>query len=170
MGPLIFVASLLVFAIVWNPFETNEKGNNLANRMRLLSKKSVKLQQDNENNFYRSHIREWIETPFYQYVLDTIKKEAENGEFGVIINYLTEKNIILPTKTIYGSYGEAITPSGRTILFREIDYQFSPDELTHFSDTDALVTYIDGLIRYLKSEHFNVKIRPSYTNSITISW
>lgn len=170
MGLIIFALSLLILIMVWNPFDTNEKSNNLANKMRLLSKKSVKLQQDNENNFYRSHIREWIETPFYQFVLDTIKKEAENGEFGVIINYLIEKNIILPTKTIYGSYGEAITPSGRTILFREIDYQFSPDELTHFSDTDALVTYIDGLIRYLKSEHFNVKIRPSYTNSITISW
>ena len=170
MGPIIFTLSLLILVMVWNPFDTDKKGNNLANRMRVLSRKSVKLQQDNEKAFYKAHIKEWKETPFYQFVLDTIKKVAEKGENGVIINYLTEKNVILPVKTIYNKYGEAITLSGHTVLFREIDYQFSPDELTHFSDTNALVTYIDGLIRYLKSEHFNVKIRPSYTNSITISW
>ena len=169
---LVILACIAIPICLYNYFENKNKaiGNSLANKTQKITLDAIRAKRDYDKYFYEANIEKWKQSKFYCFVLKTIHDVAKNGESGVIINYLTEKNVILPTKTIYSNYGEAITPSGHTVLFREINYQFSPDELTHFSDTDALVTYIDGLIRYLKSEHFNVKIRPSYTNSIIISW
>ena len=142
MGPLIFVASLLVFAIVWNPFETNKKGNNLANEMRLLSRKTVKLQQDNEKAFYKTHIKEWTETPFYQFVFDTIKKVAEKGENGVIINYYFGKSNLHPIKP---HYAEAVTSSGHKTLYACYAYHFSKEEETNLSDYATKESYLCGI-------------------------
>ena len=169
---LVILACIAIPICLYNYFEDKNKaiGNSLANKTQKITLDAIRAKKDYDKYLYEANIEKWKQSKFYCFVLKTIHDVAKDGESGVIINYLTEKNVILPTKTIYSNYREAITPSGHTVLFREIDYQFSPDELTHFSDTDALVTYIDGLIRYLKSERFNVKIRPSYTNSITISW
>lgn len=160
---LVILACIAIPICLYNYFEDKNKaiGNSLANKTQKITLDAIRAKRDYDKYFYEANIEKWKQSKFYCFVLKTIHDVAKNGESGVIINYLTEENVILPTKTIY---------TGHTVLFREIDYQFSPDELTHFSDTDALVTYIDGLIRYLKSKHFNVKIRPSYTNSIIISW
>ena len=169
---IVILAYVVIPICLYNYFENKNKviRNSLANKTQKVTFDARRTQRDYDRYCYEANIEKWSQSKFYCFVLKTINDVAKDGESGVIINYLTEKNVILPTKIIYSNYGEAITPSGRTVLFREIEYQFSPDELAHFSDTDALMTYIDGLIRYLKSEHFNVKIRPSYTNSITISW
>ena len=166
MGPIIFVASLLVFAIVWNPFETNEKGNNLANKMRLLSRKAVKLQQDNEKAFYKTHIKEWTETPFYQFVFDTIKKVAEKGENGVIINYYFGKSNLPPIKP---PYAEAVTSSGHKTLYACYAYYFSKDEENNLSDYATRESYLYGIETYLEKEGFYVKSGNS-NYSFSISW
>lgn len=166
MGPIIFVLSLLVFAIVWNPFDTDKKGNNLANKMRLLSRKAVKLQQDNEKNFYKTHIKEWTETPFYQFVFDTIEKVAENGENGVIINYYFGKTNLPPIKP---HYAEAVTSSGHKTLYACYAYYFSKEEENSLSDYATKESYLYGIETYLKTEGFYVKSGNS-GYSFSVSW
>lgn len=165
MGPLIFTSILLILVIVWNPFDTKEKSNNLANKMRVLSRKSVKLQQDNEKAFYKAHIKEWVETPFYQFVLDTIKKVAEKGENGVVINYYFGKSDLPPIKP---HYIEAVTSSGHKTLYACYAYYFSKDEKDNIlQDYATHESYFYGLEKYLKEEGFYIK---DSIDSITISW
>lgn len=165
MGPLIFTSILLILVIVWNPFDTKEKSNNLANKMRVLSQKSVKLQQDNEKAFYKAHIKEWVETPFYQFVLDTIKKVAEKGENGVVINYYFGKSDLPPIKP---HYIEAVASSGHKTLYACYAYYFSKDEKDNIlQDYATHESYFYGLEKYLKEEGFYIK---DSTDSITISW
>lgn len=165
MGPLIFTSILLILVIVWNPFDTKEKSNNLANKMRVLSRKSVKLQQDNEKAFYKAHIKEWVETPFYQFVLDTIKKVAEKGENGVVINYYFGKSDLSPIKP---HYIEAVTSSGHKTLYACYAYYFSKDEKDNIlQDYATHESYFYGLEKYLKEEGFYIK---DSIDSITISW
>lgn len=165
MGPLIFTSILLILVIVWNPFDTKEKSNNLANKMRVLSRKSVKLQQDNEKAFYKAHIKEWVETPFYQFVLDTIKKVAEKGENGVVINYYFGKSDLPPIKP---HYIEAVTSSGHKTLYACYAYYFSKDEKDNIlQDYATHESYFYGLEKYLKEEGFYIK---DSTDSIIIFW
>lgn len=165
MGPLIFTSILLILVIVWNPFDTKEKSNNLANKMRVLSRKSVKLQQDNEKAFYKAHIKEWVETPFYQFVLDTIKKVAEKGENGVVINYYFGKSDLPPIKP---HYIEAVTSSWHKTLYACYAYYFSKDEKDNIlQDYATHESYFYGLEKYLKEEGFYIK---DSTDSITIFW
>lgn len=165
MGPLIFTSILLILVIVWNPFDTKEKSNNLANKMRVLSRKSVKLQQDNEKAFYKAHIKEWVETPFYQFVLDTIKKVAEKGENGVVINYYFGKSDLPPIKP---HYIEAVTSSRHKTLYACYAYYFSKDEKDNIlQDYATHESYFYGLEKYLKEEGFYIK---DSTDSITIFW
>ena len=167
MGPLIFTLSLLILVMVWNPFNTDGKSNNLANKMRVLSQKSLKLQQDNEKAFYKTHIKEWKETPFYQFVFDTIKKVAEKGENGVIINYYFGKSNLSPIKP---HYAEAFTSSGHKTLYACYAYYFSKDEKDNIlQDYAAHESYFYGLEKYLKEEGFYVKDSTN-DDSITISW
>lgn len=165
MGPLIFTSILLILVIVWNPFDTKEKSNNLANKMRVLSRKSVKLQQDNEKAFYKAHIKEWVETPFYQFVLDTIKKVAEKGENGVVINYYFGKSDLPPIKP---HYIEAVTSSWHKTLYACYAYYFSKDEKDNIlQDYATHESCFYGLEKYLKEEGFYIK---DSTDSITIFW
>lgn len=167
MGPLIFTLSLLILVVVWNPFDTNEKSHNLANKMRVLSQKSLKLQQDNEKAFYKTHIKEWKETPFYQFVFDTIKKVAEKGENGVIIKYYFEKSNLSPTKPFYT---EAVNYRGYHVLYVCFPYYFSKNEKDNIlQDYAAHESYFYGLDKYLKEEGFYVKDSTN-DDSITISW
>lgn len=166
MGPLIFVGSLLILFIVWNPFETNEKSNSLANKMRLLSKKSVKLQQDNERSFYKVHIREWKETPFYQFVLDAIKRVAEKGEDGVIIKYYFGKSGKPPIKPYYAT---TITSCGLTTAYVCFSYYFSLEEENNLSDDNTRESYLNGIETYLKKEGFYVK-SGNDDHTFSVSW
>lgn len=167
MGPLIFTLSLLILVIVWNPFDTNEKSNNLANEMKLLSRKSLKLQQDNEKAFYKTHIKEWKETPFYQFVFDTIKKVAKKGENGVIIKYYFGKSNLPPIKP---HYTEAVNYSGYHVLYACFSYYFPENEKDNIlQDYATHESYFYGLEKYLKEEGFYVKDSTN-DDSITISW
>lgn len=167
MGPIIFTLSLLILVMVWNPFDTDKKGNNLANRMRVLSRKSVKLKQDNERAFYKAHIKEWTKTPFYQFVFDTIKKVAEKGENGVVINYYFGKSDLPPIKP---HYIEAVTSSGHKTLYACYAYYFSKDEKDNIlQDYASHESYFYGLEKYLKEEGFYIKDLIN-NDSITISW
>lgn len=167
MGPLIFTLSLLILVMVWNPFDTDKKENNLANRMRLLSRKAVKLQQDNEKAFYKTHIKEWKETPFYQFVFDTIKKVAEKGENGVIINYYFGKSNLPPIKP---HYTEAVNYRGYHVLYACFSYYFPENEKDNIlQDYATHESYFYGLEKYLKEEGFYVKDSMN-DDSITISW
>ena len=135
--------------------------------MRVLSQKSLKLQQDNEKAFYKTHIKEWKETPFYQFVFDTIKKVAEKGENGVIIKYYFEKSNLSPTKP---HYAEAVTSSGHKTLYACYAYYFSKDEKDNIlQDYATHESYFYGLDKYLKEEGFYVKDSTN-DDSITISW
>lgn len=165
--PVSYVLYLLVLLIFIIIVKTPNTDNNLANKMRVLSQKSLKLQQDNEKSFYKTHIKEWKETPFYQFVFDTIKKVAEKGENGVIINYYFGKSNLPPIKP---HYAEAITSSGHKTLYACYAYYFSKDEKDNIlQDYASHESYFYGLEKYLKEEGFYIK--DSINNdSITISW
>lgn len=165
--PVSYVLYLFVHLIFIIIVKTPNTDNNLANKMRVLSQKSLKLQQDNEKSFYKAHIKEWKETPFYQFVFDTIKKVAEKGENGVIITYYFEKSNLSPTKPYYT---EAITSSGHKTLYACYAYYFSKDEKDNILQDYALhESYFYGLEKYLKEEGFYVKDSTN-DDSITISW
>ena len=165
--PVSYVLYLLVLLIFIIIVKTPNTDNNLANKMRVLSQKSLKLQQDNEKAFYKTHIKEWKETPFYQFVFDTIKKVAEKGENGVIINYYFGKSNLPPIKP---HYAEAITSSGHKTLYACYAYYFSKDEKDNIlQDYATHESYFYGLEKYLKEEGFYVKDSTN-DNSITISW
>lgn len=165
MGPLIFTLSLLILVVVWNPFDTNEKSHNLANKMRVLSQKSLKLQQDNEKSFYKAHIEEWKETPFYRFVFDAIKKVAEKGENGVIIDYYFYK----PSSPLVESYySDSITKKGTRAIYINYTYYFSEDENKYLCDYSFEKAFLSGIETYLKKEGFDVIKR--YACSLTISW
>ena len=135
--------------------------------MRVLSQKSLKLQQDNEKAFYKTHIKEWKETPFYQFVFDTIKKVAEKGENGVIIKYYFEKSNLSPTKPFYT---EAVNYRGCHVLYVCFLYYFSEREKDNIlQDYATHESYFYGLEKYLKEEGFYVKDSTN-DDSITISW
>ena len=161
---VLYLLVLLIFIII---VKTPNTDNNLANKMRLLSRKSLKLQQDNEKAFYKTHIKEWKETPFYQFVFDTIKKVAEKGENGVIIKYYFGKSNLPPIKT---HYAEAITSSGHKTLYACYAYYFSKNEKDNIlQDYATHESYFYGLDKYLKEEGFYVKDSTN-DDSITISW
>lgn len=165
--PVSYVLYLLVLLIFIIIVKTPNTDNNLANKMRVLSQKSLKLQQDNEKSFYKTHIKEWKETPFYQFVFDTIKKVAEKGENGVIINYYFGKSNLPPIKP---HYAEAITSSGHKTLYACYEYYFSKDEKDNIlQDYATHESYFYGLEKYLKEEGFYVKDSTN-DDSITISW
>ena len=165
--PVSYVLYLLVLLIFIIIVKTPNTDNNLANKMRVLSQKSLKLQQDNEKAFYKTHIKEWKETPFYQFVFDTIKKVAEKGENGVIINYYFGKSNLSPIKP---HYAEAVTSSGHKTLYACYAYYFSKDEKDNIlQDYTAHESYFYGLDKYLKEEGFYVKDSTN-NDSITISW
>ena len=161
---VLYLLVLLIFIII---VKTPNTDNNLANKMRVLSQKSLKLQQDNEKAFYKTHIKEWKETPFYQFVFDTIKKVAEKGENGVIIKYYFGKSNLLPIKP---HYAEAITSSGHKTLYACYAYYFSKNEKDNIlQDYATHESYFYGLEKYLKEEGFYVKDSTN-DDSITISW
>lgn len=165
--PVSYVLYLLVLLIFIIIVKTPNTDNNLANKMRILSQKSLKLQQDNEKSFYKTHIKEWKETLFYQFVFDTIKKVAEKGENGVIINYYFGKSNLPPIKP---HYAEAITSSGHKTLYACYAYYFSKDEKDNILQNYAThESYFYGLEKYLKEEGFYVKDSMN-DDSITISW
>ena len=165
--PVSYVLYLLVLLIFIIIVRTPNTDNNLANKMRVLSQKSLKLQQDNEKAFYKTHIKEWKETPFYQFVFDIIKKVAEKGENGVIIKYYFEKSNLSPTKP---HYAEAVTSSGHKTLYVCYAYYFSKDEKDNIlQDYATHESYFYGLDKYLKEEGFYVKDSTN-DDSITISW
>lgn len=165
--PVSYVLYLLVLLIFIIIVKTPNTDNNLANKMRVLSQKSLKLQQDNEKSFYKTHIKEWKETPFYQFIFDTIKKVAEKGENGVIINYYFGKSNLPPIKP---HYAEAITSSGHKTLYACYAYYFSKDEKDNIlQDYATHESYFYGLEKYLKEEGFYVKDSTN-NDSITISW
>lgn len=165
--PVSYVLYLLVLLIFIIIVKTPNTDNNLANKMRVLSQKSLKLQQDNEKSFYKTHIKEWKETPFYQFVFETIKKVAEKGENGVIINYYFGKSNLPPIKP---HYAEAITSSGHKTLYACYAYYFSKDEKDNIlQDYATHESYFYGLEKYLKEEGFYVKDSTN-NDSITISW
>lgn len=162
---VLYLLVLLIFIIIVKTPNTDEKSNSLANKMRVLSRKSVKLQQDNEKAFYKAHIKEWVETPFYQFVLDTIKKVAEKGENGVVINYYFGKSDLPPIKP---HYIEAVTSSWHKTLYACYAYYFSKDEKDNIlQDYATHESYFYGLEKYLKEEGFYIK---DSTDSITIFW
>ena len=161
---VLYLLVLLVFIII---VKTPNTDNNLANKMRVLSQKSLKLQQDNEKAFYKTHIKEWKETPFYQFVFDTIKKVAEKGENGVIIKYYFEKSNLSPTKPFYT---EAVNYRGYHVLYVCFLYYFSEREKDNIlQDYATHESYFYGLEKYLKEEGFYVKDSTN-DDSITISW
>lgn len=165
--PVSYVLYLLVLIIFIIIVKTPNTDNNLANKMRVLSQKSLKLQQDNEKSFYKTHIKEWKETPFYQFVFDTIKKVAEKGENGVIINYYFEKSNLSPTKPYYT---EAVNYRGYHVLYACFPYYFTKDEKDNIlQDYATHESYFYGLEKYLKEEGFYVKDSTN-DDSITISW
>lgn len=165
--PVSYVLYLLVLIIFIIIVKTPNTDNNLANKMRVLSQKSVKLQKDNEKAFYKAHIKEWKETPFYQFVFDTIKKVAEKGENGVIINYYFEKSNLSPTKPYYT---EAVNYRGYHVLYACFPYYFTKDEKDNIlQDYATHESYFYGLEKYLKEEGFYVKDSTN-DDSITISW
>ena len=161
---VLYLLVLLIFIII---VKTPNTDNNLANKMRVLSQKSLKLQQDNEKAFYKTHIKEWKETPFYQFVFDTIKKVAEKGENGVIIKYYFEKSNLSPTKPFYT---EAVNYRGYHVLYVCFLYYFSEREKDNIlQDYATHESYFYGLEKYLKEEGFYVKDSTN-DDSITISW
>ena len=165
--PVSYVLYLLVLLIFIIIVKTPNTDNNLANKMRVLSQKSLKLQQDNEKAFYKNHIKEWKETPFYQFVFDTIKKVAEKGENGVIIKYYFEKSNLSPTKPFYT---EAVNYRGYHVLYVCFLYYFSEREKDNIlQDYATHESYFYGLEKYLKEEGFYVKDSTN-DDSITISW
>lgn len=165
--PVSYVLYLLVLLIFIIIVKTPNTDNNLANKMRVLSQKSLKLQQDNEKAFYKTHIKEWKETPFYQFVFDTIKKVAEKGENGVIIKYYFEKSNLSPTKPFYA---EAVNYRGYHVLYVCFPYYFSENEKDNIlQDYATHESYFYGLEKYLKKEGFYVKDSTN-DDSITISW
>lgn len=165
--PVSYVLYLLVLLIFIIIVKTPNTDNNLANKMRVLSQKSLKLQQDNEKSFYKAHIKEWKETPFYQFVFDTIKKVAEKGENGVIINYYFEKSNLSPTKPYYT---EAVNYRGYHVLYVCFPYYFSKNEKDNIlQDYATHESYFYGLEKYLKEEGFYVKDSTN-DDSITIFW
>lgn len=165
--PVSYVLYLLVLIIFIIIVKTPNTDNNLANKMRVLSQKSLKLQQDNEKSFYKAHIKEWKETPFYQFVFDTIKKVAEKGENGVIINYYFGKSNLPPIKP---RYAEAVNYRGYHVLYICFPYYFSKNEKDNIlQDYATHESYFYGLEKYLKEEGFYVKDSTN-DDSITISW
>ena len=161
---VLYLLVLLIFIII---VKTPNTDNNLANKMRVLSQKSLKLQQDNEKAFYKTHIKEWKETPFFQFVFDTIKKVAEKGENGVIIKYYFEKSNLSPTKPFYT---EAVNYRGYHVLYVCFLYYFSEREKDNIlQDYATHESYFYGLEKYLKEEGFYVKDSTN-DDSITISW
>ena len=165
--PVSYVLYLLVLIIFIIIVKTPNTDNNLANKMRVLSQKSLKLQQDNEKSFYKTHIKEWKETPFYQFVFDTIKKVAEKGENGVIINYYFGKSNLPPIKP---HYTEAVNYRGYHVLYACFSYYFPENEKDNIlQDYATHESYFYGLEKYLKEEGFYVKDSTN-DDSITISW
>lgn len=161
---VLYLFVLLIFIII---VKTPNTDNNLANKMRVLSQKSLKLQQDNEKSFYKTHIKEWKETPFYQFVFDTIKKVAEKGENGVIINYYFGKSNFPPIKP---HYAEAVNYRGYHVLYACFSYYFPENEKDNIlQDYATHESYFYGLEKYLKEEGFYVKDSMN-DDSITISW
>lgn len=170
MGPIIFALSILVLVIVWNPFDTAEKSDNLANKMRLLSRNSVKSQQDNERAFYKAHVEEWKETPFYQFVLNAIKNAAEKGEKGVLINYYFNLNYYIskPSSEPY-HYSDCTTKKGTHVIYVSHAYYFSEDEnKKYLYDSSFRKAFLSGIKTYLEKEGFDV-IKPD-SNSLIVSW
>lgn len=163
---VLYLLVLLIFVIIVKTPSTDEKSNSLANKMRVLSRKSVKLQQDNEKAFYKAHIKEWKQTPFYQFVFDTIEKVAENGENGVIINYYFGKSNLPPIKP---HYAEAVTSSGHKTLYACYAYYFSKEEETNLSDYATKESYLCGIETYLEAEGFYVKSGNS-GYSFSVAW
>lgn len=165
--PVSYVLYLLVLIIFIIIVKTPNTDNNLANKMRVLSQKSLKLQQDNEKSFYKTHIKEWKETPFYQFVFDTIKKVAEKGENGVIIKYYFGKSNLPPIKP---HYAEAVNYRGYHVLYACFSYYFPENEKDNIlQDYATHESYFYGLEKYLKEEGFYVKDSTN-DDSITISW
>ena len=165
--PVSYVLYLLVLIIFIIIVKTPNTDNNLANKMRVLSQKSLKLQQDNEKSFYKTHIKEWKETPFYQFIFDTIKKVAEKGENGVIINYYFGKSNLPPIKP---HYAEAVNYRGYHVLYACFSYYFPENEKDNIlQDYATHESYFYGLEKYLKEEGFYVKDSTN-NDSITISW
>lgn len=165
--PVSYVLYLLVLLIFIIIVKTPNTDNNLANKMRVLSQKSLKLQQDNEKSFYKTHIKEWKETPFYQFVFDTIKKVAEKGENGVIIKYYFGKSNLPPIKP---HYTEAVNYRGYHVLYACFSYYFPENEKDNIlQDYATHESYFYGLEKYLKEEGFYVKDSMN-DDSITISW
>lgn len=167
--PPTYVLYLIVmfgFIVYVKTTSSDEKCNNLANKMRILSRKSVKLQQNNEKAYYKSHIKEWKETPFYKFVLDTIKKVAKNGENGVIINYYFGKSNLPPIKP---HYAEAVTSSGHKVLYACHSYYFSKEEENSLSDYATRESYLYGIETYLKDEGFYIK-SGNNNYSFSVSW
>lgn len=165
--PVSYVLYLLVLIIFIIIVKTPNTDNNLANKMRVLSQKSLKLQQDNEKSFYKTHIKEWKETPFYQFVFDTIKKVAEKGENGVIIKYYFGKSNLPPIKP---HYTEAVNYRGYHVLYACFSYYFPENEKDNIlQDYATHESYFYGLEKYLKEEGFYVKDSMN-DDSITISW
>ena len=165
--PVSYVLYLLVLLIFIIIVKTPNTDNNLANKMRVLSQKSRKLQQDNEKSFYKTHIKEWKETPFYQFVFETIKKVAEKGENGVIIKYYFGKSNLPPIKP---HYTEAVNYRGYHVLYACFSYYFPENEKDNIlQDYATHESYFYCLEKYLKEEGFYVKDSMN-DDSITISW
>lgn len=165
--PVSYVLYLLVLLIFIIIVKTPNTDNNLANKMRVLSQKSLKLQQEMAMAFYKTNIKEWKETPFYQFVFNTIKKVAEKGENGVIIEYYFGKSNLPPIKP---HYAEAITSSGHKTLYACYAYYFSKNEKDNIlQDYATHESYFYRLDKYLKEEGFYVKDSTN-DDSITISW
>ena len=82
-------------------FEDKNKaiGNSLANKTQKITLDAIRAQRDYDKYFYEANIEKWKQSKFYCFVLKTIHDVAKNGESGVIINYLTEKNVMLSTAT-----------------------------------------------------------------------
>lgn len=116
---LVILACIAIPICLYNYFEDKNKaiGNSLANKTQKITLDAIRAQRDYDKYFYEANIEKWKQSKFYCFVLKTIHDVAKDGEYGVIINYFTEKNVILPTKTIYNS-------SGHTTLFEKLIINF----------------------------------------------
>ena len=100
---LVILACIAIPICLYNYFEDKNKAieNSLANKTQKITLDAIRAKKDYDKYFYEANIEKWKQSKFYCFVLKTIHDVAKDGESGVIINYFTEKNVILPTKTIY---------------------------------------------------------------------
>lgn len=166
---------LSIFNVIVDCFSLKTKNDknkkytsSLAKHMETISLEAQEQKKIDKETYFETNIKHWKETRYFQFVLQSIKEAAEDGQKGIILTTWFNKDR-LPTKTIYG---EAPSPfNGYLQVYPHKYFSFTKEEIDSFTKDESLISlseFVGNLEKYLKTEGFKVNYW-SY-DGILITW